>query len=170
MNKTGQVWFRITIFLTLAGVSCGGFEGMTTANPPDGWELNGAVWGTDADENSSTVLSGGHSIEFIAGSAVDPVEFIASDFTPAAADSDYLVEATVRATSIAAGNTFTIGVGWYDSSKAWISDSNVHNAVLSAANVWEKIAGVVTAPSTGKYFKPFIQKTTRIRGRGISTI
>jgi hypothetical protein len=60
------------------------------------------------------------------------------------------VEATLQATSIAGGNTVSVGVAWYDGDGDWLSTTYIHNAVLPSAGAWHRIAGVVTVPENAR--------------------
>lgn len=120
--------------------------------PPDGWTVGGTdvTWANDFAQETSTVLKGGNSVKFKDTTPTgDP--YLYSDLIPVEYPRPYGVEFNVRADSVAAGNTITLQVFWYQSngtSAASTASNDIFaTAVLSAADTWLTLRGIFTPPS-----------------------
>lgn len=140
--------------------SCSAQEGddMSTY-PPDGWTLDtggGAVWGEHVDIDTTVVRSGDASINFVDADPDSPVDVdLYSEMVPVEEGQPIAVEAWLRADSISAGNTLSVGLLWFDSSSSYIagSYSSIFSGIMDAVDTWELKSGVVTAPANACYFE-----------------
>jgi len=129
--------------------------------PPDGWSLSGTgcVWGTDAQVN--TVIAnriGDSCVEFLPTTPAGAPVWTLTTPVPIDENRPYKVDAIVQADSIAAGNTVTLRINWYDADKAYLSYDSAYAAVLPSANVWHELSGIFNPPAGARYASPRFTK------------
>lgn len=121
-------------------------------NPPDGWSVaGGAVWGTDIEEESSVVASGGHAVRFLSNTGS-----LVSDLIPVEGQKDKPLTLDLRYT-VPVGSTSTpiIKVKWYNNARQEILSGDGQSAFPGvAANISTlernaNIATVTTAAGHG---------------------
>ncbi len=110
---------------------------MTSQALPDGWALPTGTWGTDADRDESTVLSGFASIRLkntaVATTVLGPVTPITRGQTTS---KSYEAVVTFQADSTTAGHTVSIKVYTYDEDMVAVGSYTVNSGVVLAANTW----------------------------------
>lgn len=136
---------------------------MALKYPPDKWADNTSpwgqgVWGTDMDESTTVVQKGRRSIHFPSSASFPILTY--SDFIPVQGNRYYSGMATIRASSITAGNTVRANIRWFDAAQTFLFGTDIYNAVLGAANTWEEHQKIIQAPSTAAFALPFISKPT----------
>lgn len=133
---------------------------MALLNPPAYWDVVSGTWGTDFDESTTVLRSGVRSVWFKNTTPASDPELARSreGWMSVEEGRSYKFDCVVRASSIAGGNTVGMLVDWLDIDEAVISTSTVHNAILNAANAWERKSAVFPAPSNARWAKPRLTK------------
>jgi len=124
---------------------------------PDGWAMVTGTWNTDAELDTTTTGTIGDASVKLKNTAV-ATEIAWDRAVSVKGGSPYRAEFTLMADSIAAGDTLTARIRWYTSAGVYISDSNIHAAVLSAASSWIQYSGIFDAPSTARMAKLSVLK------------
>lgn len=128
-------------------------------NPPDGWFVGAGAWGTDFDKETTTVYQGAESaVAFLNTTpAADP--WIRTEYQPTHPGEVWLADFLVRASSVSAGDTVELGLGFTDKDFNWIADVTIYAAaVLPGAGTWYPLSGSVTAPANAVYAYGYVKK------------
>ena len=133
---------------------------MALVHPMALWDVVSGTWGTDIDESTTVLKSGVRSINFLNTTPAADPELARSreGWMSVEEGRAYKFDCVVRADSITAGDTVGMLVDWLDISEVTLSTSTVHNAVLSAANAWERKSNIFAAPSNARWAKPRLTK------------
>lgn len=120
---------------------------MATNNPPDGFTVESGTWGTDIDQDTSTLFAGGSSVKMTGSGEVT----LRSEPIPINAQASYMCSAVVRASSVAAGKDFTFRARRVNfSTGAQISAGDLVSAApLDAAAQWIEYADTMPNPGAG---------------------
>jgi len=142
--------------------ACGEAPGNMATIEIGAWELgNGAVLGTDIDVSTTVVKSAAQSLHFLNTTpAANPI-LTTRDFIPVNPSRSYSWRAEIRADSVTATHKVIYQVYWFQADKtasAVTVYDTVNNAIVAAANTWEVVSGVITAPSDAAYAKIRIAK------------
>lgn len=130
---------------------------MATTYAPDHWEEgSGTVWGTDVDEETSVVESGGSSLIFKSASA-DAASMVYDDFIPIVPSKNYYAGIRCRTADNTAGNNIGVQVDWYTSAQASISGSNLQDE-LPATGTWYTLGNIIESPSNAAFAKVKIHR------------
>jgi len=125
---------------------------MAYPTPPRGWDVKVGNWGATKDITRNETLheTAGYSIEFRNTTpASDPK--MESNMRDVREDRTYQAFARMRADSIAAGNTMSLEIYWYDEDRLFISGISAHNAILDVANTWEWHGSLTAPPANARY-------------------
>ena len=115
---------------------------MATNNPPSGYDLSIGTWGTDADQDTATFLSGFASTRFFASSSTTP-ELLWHRYLPVDQDKVYALGATVQADRINVGDNVSLEALLYDQSRNLVRTYVAYNAPLTAIGQWDRIGTAV---------------------------
>ncbi|NIU03758.1 MAG: hypothetical protein GWO40_05570 [Gammaproteobacteria bacterium] len=127
--------------------------------------------GTDVVFDTSQSLTGGKSIRFpstaSANCTVASDIMLIDDPSPTGASNlsttEYFVRAHARASSVAANKDIAISVGFYTIGMGAASTTVLFNNNLAAADTWQSIGGVVSAPGGPTEYRKmriFVQRPT----------
>jgi len=140
-------------------------------NPPDGWSVaGGAVWGTDIQEESSVVASGGHAVRFLnnTGSLV-------SDLIPVEGQKDKPLTLDLRYT-VPVGSTSTpiIQVKWYNNARQEILSGDGQSAFPGFADdiaSLQRTANVATVTTANPHFIPVAEtRLVSVRPANVTSV
>lgn len=133
-------------------------------SPTDGWHMVTGVWGTDADEDTTTVNTLGDSSVQMLSTAV--ATKITTDFIPIEAAQPYSFRAAVQASSISTGppaHTVELSVNQYLADKSLIGGFNWFPAsVLPGAATWYELSTVLNMAANAKYIKLVAAKAAEL--------
>jgi hypothetical protein len=143
--------------LIVAAFSCG--ADMSKA-PPDGWSLITGTWETDADQNTTTFLSGFCSVELKATATATK---LASELMPITQgtyeNKHYEVAATFRATRANIGDTILIQAKIYNSDYTLQSTTTIYNDTVDVIGDWyTRSATIVATNATDNFVQIEVSK------------
>ena len=109
---------------------------------PKGWEVITGTMGTDFAPDPTVVDSGSVAFKFLATAVATELK---QHWIPVGnSEAVYMVEAVLRAESIAGGNIITVDVEKFESDKTTSKGTTtINNAVLTAVDTWETFGAVV---------------------------
>lgn len=130
---------------------------MTWPTSPRKWELTTGTWGTDADRDETTVLTGNASAHMKSTAVATALR---SGWIPIEGNIYYHIWTLVQTDDITAGYNAQIRIQEYGADKSTlVFETLVESRVPRTANVWEWIGGEWIPNGTARWGKIIINKT-----------
>ncbi len=130
---------------------------MTFVTPPQGWELDVGIWGTDANREETIVVSGGYSVKF---NSTAVATALVSPWIPIEDLLQSFYGALLRTDDVTAGYTITLKVDQYDHNRLFVGTSTMFTGVLDAIDTWQWVGNIRSHLATIGWVRMRLEKTT----------